>query len=618
MRLEQLRLHNFGCYADFSIDSLDRLAVLIGENDVGKSVCLEAVHVLCEPTRFNRELYARKLSEGEYAEDAEIEGTFLIEKEDEVSSELTLEKRLRVRHRFLPSGTVSEVYCESFEDERVLQFGKLKAESQRELLEQLGVAAPGKNLKEREEQLLECKASGGVPKREKWMQPDRGTLRDMLPVVERISAADFDNPDDVVKTALRRTVRSAFYQRDDQNGEISEVEELQPLKTLVGSALRAEVSNIQNILRQHHSDLIEVDVDPHLDFSGALRDAHLTIDLGDGKRRLRSFGDGTKRRLWMGLLEWEGATAAKDRTRSTLRLYDEPDVNLHYEAQRRLLSNITEISEGDGPRVQCIVCTHSVTFIDSVPPKNVVLLKLDSVGNRSPVQLKGEEAEDFSRFYASIGAAVGLTNIALLYERGFLVAEGETEFRAIPILYQKMYESQLHADRIKVINLGGSGAWRAVFRMLLANRRDLVHLVLDADCKDPCSNARINASTFEELGIDETFVCRHITFVGDREFEDAFTNFVIVRALNAEYPRTDGLTWSENHIEELRSANKFSKALEKEVRKQTVDSRRSRASKPDIGEAIARQCMMEEIPKAIRTALERIRQQAGVAQTAKS
>jgi hypothetical protein len=150
---------------------------------------------------------------------------------------------------------------------------------------------------------------------------------------------------------------------------------------------------------------------------------------------------------------------------------------------------------------------------------------------------------------------------------------------------------------------------------MLRNRLGLTHLLLDADCLQPASSARITARTLTDLGCPETFIKDQVSFIGAKEFEDAFSNEVLARALDDVYPREDGASWAAE-VSQIRlradAGEKFSGALHHSVRHQCVPELRSEATKPGILAAIAHSCSSpSEYPSSIVLALTAVRNRAG-------
>jgi hypothetical protein len=220
---------------------------------------------------------------------------------------------------------------------------------------------------------------------------------------------------------------------------------------------------------------------------------------------------------------------------------------------------------------------------------------------------------DQIRLLHEIGRAVGLTNSALLYERAFLVFEGPSEEAALPVLYRLLFDRTVVEDGIVLVNLAGRGGWRTVLDVLFRNRRSLLHMVLDEDCRGTGAGDQISLADLVELGFEADFLTNQVTFVGQKEFEDAFSDAVIVAALNAEFPREDGRAWEVADIQPARAADKFSYELTRIAVAGCVREKKGTAKrKPELAAAIAGQCRTHsEVPPALVSALEIVRQRTG-------
>ncbi|MDQ5827905.1 MAG: ATP-binding protein, partial [Chloroflexota bacterium] len=353
--------------------------------------------------------------------------------------------------------------------------------------------------------------------------------------------------------------------------------------------------------------------EPSVDFTRAVTNACLSIDLGDGERVLTSYGEGTKKRLWMGLLEWEQEAARQNSSGSVIRLYDEPDVNLHYEAQRRLFNTISEIAEDRTARTQCLICTHAVTLIDRAPSETINLIRVDDSNRRSVRRISlSPDTKEIVGFFHELGQAVGLSNTALLYERAFLLVEGRSEYAAIPVIYQTLFGRSVAQDGLKLIPMHSCSAWESVIETLLMNRLESVHLLLDADCQNPESSARLTPETLRRLHCGNEFLSQQVTFVGTKEFEDAFETPVIIAALNSQYPRPGGDSWDPAEVASLKEKSaKFSRDLMKKVKTECPEHM-LKANKTTFAAALARQTTDVNVPVKIKEALLLLRRRAGL------
>lgn len=613
MILKRLSLTNFRCFEKFELDQIERLAIFIGENDIGKTVILDAIELLasnktCSPYDFH------KSGNGTQANEARIEGIFHLEDHDDLPNEYRSgagQNQLKLKKSFTNSGVEIFVLGQGFDDAEFDDFSG--AEKQKSLLLRYGLK-PESNEARRKEQRDELLKSGKLQLVEKEKKlPNFNVIISHLPRIERFSASDYRSPNDLIQSRLRTiamNVLKGFESKEETKHLFGALKEIEGI---VESQLNEEIEKVKDTLSRQHDRLNNVSVVPSFDFTKSVGASDLQIDLGEGSRPLEQFGDGTKRRMWMGLLEWEREALQNNVSGSVIRLYDEPDVNLHYEAQRKLFKNVQESVSAPALRTQCFVCTHSVTLVDRAPSSAINLIHYNGDSSRHirRIKLADNDGEIIS-FFNEIGRAIGLTNTAILYERGFLVVEGETENDSLPILYRTLYGCSMAEDGIVLINLHTCSAWKAAVEFLLKNRMDLTQFLLDTDCNSPDSFANLSPEAFMEFGCDDNFLTDHVTFVGDREFEDSFAADLIVLALNEAFPREDGRLWTAAEIQTLKkSSQKFSEDLQKLILKETVRHRKSSARKPDIAVAIASRCDENAIPLEIKKAFESLRFRAG-------
>ncbi|MBA3441281.1 MAG: AAA family ATPase [Pyrinomonadaceae bacterium] len=615
MILADLILTNYKCYDYFELRNLNRLAVFVGENDAGKTVLLDAIDLLVNAAACACEDFHQRPDETQ-CEECIIEGRFQLEFHDgelpETYRSGVNKDELYLRKKFRYDGGNSQITVigTGFKEDRFNGFNG--AANQKALLLEIGME-PGRNEMERRRQFEELKHSGKIELIEREISiPNFNLLAPYMPRVQRIRSAEYRTPDTMITQTLRNVVANVINPKDE-DGIPHELAELAEVRRLIDERLHEEISKAKDTLRRAHPKLKNVRFEPAVDFTKAVTNACLSIDLGDGELALNAFGEGTKKRLWMGLLDWEHETAKHNVTGSVLRLYDEPDVNLHYEAQRQLFGNIHEIAEDESAHTQCFVCTHAVMMIDRAPSEAINLIRVDDANKRTVRRISvSPDAKEVVGFFHELGQAVGLSNTALLYERGFLLVEGRGEAVAIPIIYETVFKRKLEQDGLKLIPIHGCSAWESIMETLFLNRTDSVHLLLDSDCKNPGSNARITPATLAKMKCDESFIDKQVTFIGTKEFEDAFKPEVIALALNAQYPRADGKSWDVVEIAKLKeSSDKFSRDLMDKV-KHECPEHKSKASKTTFAGALAKQTTETNLPVKIREALLALRYRAGL------
>jgi hypothetical protein len=614
MILATISLTNFRCFERLELNGLERLVIFIGENDAGKTVLLDAVELLVSPQSC-AEKDCRKLPDNSHALEVILEGVFLLEPHDALPEEYRCGEHkdtLRLRKRFTEGGTEIYVTGQGYSDERFDNFNG--ADNQKSLLREYGIP-PASNDTLRKEQLAGLVGDGKLTyvERERKLA-NFSALAPHMPRVERIASGEYRSPDSMIQRTLQTVAASVIKPINPETGSPELLDSLVEVQRQIEQRLNEEIERAKDTLRRDHQRLQSISVSPSIDFTRAVTTTNLRLDLGDGERLLDMFGDGTKRRMWMGLLEWERQATRDNVSGSVIRLYDEPDVNLHYEAQRQLFSNIHEMATNPELRAQCFLCTHSVTLIDRAPSSAINLIRVDEANGRRIRRIQSsDEGDGVIQFFNEIGRAVGLSNTVLLYERGFFVVEGESEEDSIPLVYRTLFGRSMSEDGLVLINLHNCSAWKAVISTLLKNRMEMTHFLLDADCQQPDSDAYITPELLAEFGCGDEFLREQITYIGDKEYEDAFEVDLIARALNEDFPKEDETVWEPEMLQQLKEASsKFSEDLMRTVRRTCVRRLRSNATKPNIAVAMAKRCGDTSVPTALRSALHSLRHRVGI------
>lgn len=605
MRLTELHLVNFRCHRDTTIYCSSDLTVLIGENDAGKTSVLDSISILLGASRLSQADRANFCNDAL----ATISGLFDLDEQDTLPAEYRKAASVLSMRRTVDSSgaTTFEIECAAPTDPRFDNFSSLRAREQDALLRMLGLT-PGKNAAERATQFSAARLGGLLPMELRWLTASEKELKAFLPSIERIRSDDYKDPASFVARTLQGIAAAVLTPTDPRTGEQAEREEFRTVRTEILEAIQPEISNIEGFLKQAHPNVATVTIEPNIDFSNAVRNPSVSITMRDtdASQTIDQFGDGTKKKIWLGFLEWERSAKRKDSIGGIIKLFDEPDTSLHYEAQRRLFASILEETRAQDTRIQSLVSTHSLVLIDRAPPESINLLRLTENGTREVRRIVDGADADFSILLREMGEAVGLTNSSILFERAFLLVEGESEETMLPTLYKRLYGREMEHDGIVLVNLKTCSSWSSVISTLLARRKDDLTLLLDNDCQEPDSSARITPAKLAELNISAAAVL----FVGTKEIEDAFSNADIVSALGSHYQREDGARWDDADIQAIRNDAKFSESLKKLVRDNVARLDKSRATKPEIGSAIAKECQLNRVPAKIIDAFSRSRQLA--------
>ena len=119
------------------------------------------------------------------------------------------------------------------------------------------------------------------------------------------------------------------------------------------------------------------------------------------------------------------------------------------------------------------------------------------------------------------------------------------------------------------------------------------------------NNWIINASDEKEYEeFLDNFFRENVIFIGEKEFEDAFSSKYIAQTLNKHRPKADGQDWQETEIEDIKRNNeKFSDALLIEVSKLS----REQLRKPELGILLAENLIKDEVPEEICLLFKRVK-----------
>lgn len=100
-----------------------------------------------------------------------------------------------------------------------------------------------------------------------------------------------------------------------------------------------------------------------------------------------------------------------------------------------------------------------------------------------------------------------------------------------------------------------------------------------------------------------------ILYIGDKEFEDTFSNEVFARVLTRTHPKNNGKPWTIDEIYTLRQEKKFSDALIKAVAKECG---LNYISKPELAAKLGSLIEVEEIPPVVIQLFKKARDIAGI------
>jgi energy-coupling factor transporter ATP-binding protein EcfA2 len=137
---------------------------------------------------------------------------------------------------------------------------------------------------------------------------------------------------------------------------------------------------------------------------------------------------------------------------TTLLVVDEPEIYLHPDVQRQLLTILRE----SGPDI--LLATHSTEIMAEADPSEIVLV---DKGRQTADRLK--DIAGVQRAMDLVGSVQNITLTALARNRRVLFVEGDQDFRILRRLARKLGLSELGTGTgITALESGGFGSWRRV------------------------------------------------------------------------------------------------------------------------------------------------------------
>jgi len=485
-------------------------------------------------------------------------------------------------------------FNEVYSDERLTTYESMNASDLSSLITELGLPEQP-NQGQRKLAIKEhLDTNTTLPKTNKWILIRQNKISGFLPIFQRFSSSDYGNPENTIRKTLDLVYRSSFYETDEDG-----VETLKPDFTQLKDTITEDLDNKLELqlltqLQKYKPEITAIKGNYTIEFSRGLSFSGISISDQSGKQKsLSQIGEGSKKKIFLSILEWDAEINLQNNSNKlTIRGYDEPDSNLHYEAQRRMFYVIKELASDPNTNVQSMICTHSLTMIDRAPSKCINHVIRDPLSEISTINyLDSETDEKVKEFLNQVSEVSGFKNSSIFYEKCFLIVEGESEQNAIPIMYYKVTGRHLSEDGIVLINLQTNGQWNNALRFLKSNKGHCTVMLLDNDTQDPGSKNQVTKQKLTDIGFDASFLSDHCFFIGTKEFEDVFSDPQLISVFNSKFPKHDSTAWDGQDLAEMRSDSKFSRTIKVKLSQEC----RKSIGKPMIAAEIAKALTKQEI-----------------------
>ena len=521
MKVLHLQIQNFRCYKDASIDLNCPFLLITGSNDGGKSALLRALELFLYSRAKPDEADFRSLApDGSRAADK----IRLIARVESDGEDVMLRRRFWIEEGKLEwtYEKEKEVPVDNELREALSDFTDWYADEQKDCLSNLGIELPERtNQEERYEKLKQYAET--TEKTTDWVEISSPNF----PTVNRYLSEEMNDPIKDVQKFLKGAVEDHIHDLKQGDGEYAEIERK------VEQAGKEQLKVLEEVFSRYDYGEDETKLEPDIDFD-LLRGLSLNalkVQQDENERPLKKLGSARRRKLMLALQEWRlESLRTSDESTSLVLLYDEPDNHFDYEAQRKLLAILLNLSEQDG--VQVIVATHSLNLIDSVEPENIIYLDqdIDEEGvTQSHIQRLGnwDEIHDIAKM-------LGLRNHIVL-NACVLCTEGETEEILLPALYRVDRGRSLSSVGVEMVRgsvRGDDATWR-LCKHMLRNNRD-AFLFLDSDAQQHGSGKVIDSDAIQAFNENEckplAMKDKNVVFLGEKEIEDLFENRTLAAA----------------------------------------------------------------------------------------
>lgn len=578
MQLVEFRVEGVRCLTNIGMIPIARPTILTGPNDSGKTAAILGLGFLLglplkvDDLTLTNTKADRTDEQPTGQSEAIVTGVFRLTVEEQ--EELGLPDKVILRRRQNSTKTSYELRASVPTDERLRDFESQRVAKLRELVEELGIDAPGH--RGRRDTFLDPlrQYTTTLEYVDDWIECPRDLIQ-RLPRFMHFASTEAPDPEQDVRSWL-----SEEYERVVTDEEV--VGPVAKIEQHVQQRLAVQASALRDHIRSRCEDHSDLAVVPTVSFrSGLTVELHHEGAPMGGGIRLRNAGAGSKRRVTLAVWEWvSDLLSDRDRGNQTLVIaYDEPDTHLDYLRQRDLIDLIKNQTELEG--VQVVVVTHSLNLIDKIDMRGVVHLQIVN-GQPTVQRLLTEQHGDIDQHLQRIASSMGLRNSVLLHERCFLVVEGSTELQSLPILFQAATGLSLQAAGIALVAGNGNKGALDVARFLRNNGRT-VRFIVDTDSQVDRSTRRLFTSNrLQQYGFEDS----HVFYVGNQsDIEDLFSDEAWATVANKEWPRENGEPWLPNDFLNLRDERRsFGSQLEDLVR---PVSTRAPNSKPGYLLAVA-------------------------------
>lgn len=560
--LKRIKVTNFRSLDNFSMDFNEGLNVIIGENDAGKTSLIDSIKILFNESKIEREDFR----------DEEKNVTIELEANDATYRMLVEPKTLKTVLESSPSNEICEkIYTEINSEE----FKDKSEDSQRELLrEYCTLFAIGSKSNSRIETLTNNLNT-------KLEEIGNASLfieqKSLNYPISFLDGKEFENMNTFFEKSFFKELKQNIwnYEIEDKSIKTHLTNVINKFKDEALSEENAKelYENLSEFLPNFKEIDVFIEPDPQMKFN---IDVNL-LNSNNQQISLKKMGDGTNRRTTMAIFKH------KQDKNDLCYVFDEPDTHLHIKAQLDIFNLFNDLAEDNK---QVIITTHSPFLINEINPKDIKLLSLGP-DNTSNIKTLTEESE----FH--VLKDLGVNNIDLFFTNKLIIVEGESEQLFLPKFYQKIYKHPLSHKFVKIVKAEGIREIPNVVRITKNAFPDTpMYILMDNDSKETEEKLKELIETYDDLTWDNVFI------IGDKEFEDTFTNEVLVKSIN-DYLTTLNTTEERITLEKIVELRDSKYGLSTAISNFIQQHTRKSLTKPLLAKFLAKNANKDDVDEKI-------------------
>lgn len=183
---------------------------------------------------------------------------------------------------------------------------------------------------------------------------------------------------------------------------------------------------------------------------------------------------------------------------------EEPEAHLHPNAQRSLYRQLAE-SKG-----QVLVSTHSPYLAAMIEPQDLRVFQ-QSQGEMKSLRLTTLDPESLRKFHREVIHSRG----EILFSKAIVLCEGETEEQSLPLLFEKYFGCRPFDLGVSFIGVGGAGKYLPFFKF----SKDFgvpAFIFSDGEARIVTNLKKHYDSVF---GVTDVLKCPRITILDGEDFE---------------------------------------------------------------------------------------------------